>query len=129
MRYIKISSRDVEVGMHIRSRETYPSGSTITYEGVIDGIHEQGNGWKVAYLAGVPRINERDPGDVEKIELWQVLPPLPTTLGSVVLDRSGRTAVLRGEVDEPDGVWVWSDNGEPTGPVLGDVEIIHEARR
>jgi len=113
---------DRVIRVHVKHVPEHSSilGSTMPAKDVVESIELQGLDIPVdrrTFLGGYM---------LDKIE--RALPPLPTTPGSAVA-LCGRVAVLRILVNEPDGVWVWADTGEATGPVLGSADIIHEARR
>ncbi len=141
MRYQEIGIENLKPGMNVRITSAFAhTAATEVYQGPVVRVTRRTGGRGLIGGAPLPDVVDGIviPGEqflaLYPVTRWHIikvelaLPPLPRTLGSVVLHPSGRTAVLRGQVDEPDGVWVWSDTGEETGPVLDSAEIIHAAR-
>lgn len=70
-----ILGRDVEVGMHLFTMESFPSGAVITFDGIVEEIEIQASGWRVAHLEGIPRDPNRVVPDDIEVALFRVIDP------------------------------------------------------
>lgn len=120
-----------QVGKRYRIVETYPSGTTVTYEGVVCAI--------LADLADFERGEARVMDDLRAywrdtagvtVTVEKLADPLPTTRGSVVRVRVGLPSALT-LVADGSGSWrtpnasVWSD--EDVRAEDGGYEVIFVA--
>lgn len=64
---------EVKVGMHLFSIERWPSGGTISYDGIVEKIERQSNGLRVAHLEGIPRQYRGLPPEGWAYELYEVV--------------------------------------------------------